>query len=82
MTEQGYSSEEQNRENSAEAVLGNYERIELQGEDLDEYNELRLPHDHPHVLAKAMLSQLERLPMMEMDSDQELFSGHRVALSA
>ena len=86
MTEQGYSSEQHNQahsdHHSEEIALEKYEQIQLHGEDLEEYNELGLPHEHPHVLAKATLEQLARLPLMDMESDQEPYSEHTVALSA
>lgn len=63
-------------------ALAPYFQTELHAEDLDEHNELGLPNDHPHLFAKAMLAQLTRLPLMEIDRDQEQFSEHTVALSA
>ena len=68
--------------NTQEEALAPYQQMELHAEDLEEYNELGLPSVHPHLFAKAMLAQLERIPLMELDRDQELFSAHTVALSA
>lgn len=63
-------------------ALAPFYQTELHAEDLEEHNELGLPHTHPHLFAKALLAQLERLPLMEIDRDQEQFSEHTVALSA
>lgn len=63
-------------------ALEPYHQTALHGEDLDEHNELGLPNTHPHLFAKALLAQLARLPLMEMDRDQDQFSEHTVALSA
>lgn len=70
------------QDTNQEERLDVYHQMELYGEDLEQYNELGLPHVHPHLLAKAMLAQLERLPLMELERDTESFSEHTVALSA
>jgi len=65
-----------------EATLDPYQQLELHGEDLEQHLELGLPQEHPHVFAQALLGQLARLPLMDLEDESELFSAHTVALSA
>lgn len=71
-----------NEESTQAEALEPYYQTELHTEDLEEHNALGLPHAHPHMFAKALLGQLARLPLLELDRDQEHFSEHTVALSA
>lgn len=79
MTEQANTNEDTGLE---AAALSAYHQVELHAEDLDQYNELGLPHVHPHLFSKSLLAQLARLPLMDMDREREVFSEHTVALSA
>ncbi len=61
-----------------------FQPIALSQEDQEHYDDLKLPKNHPHTMAQALLSQLERMPLLEEQATEQSagFGGERIALLA